>query len=589
MVAGTGHHDLSSHRESDEDNDELKQAKGKLAEQGDEQEEEEADTNSNKGSDSEKDGKQEDDDSDKREGRDKECDEMPSTQEELEDDQDECKHEDMHADKEASEHAEEDEEDEKDEKEEEEEEDEEHEDNERKRADQEDNEVEEEEEETEEVHEAEEAEEAWEEEEAEEAAEEVAEEDEEEKYEDQDEEQEEFEEAVNNDEGPALRQASSPGLPSREPRRWTGKVLNEQAMPYSTEMPALTSKSSSSGNRAQDSVDSVEASSSALLRKEMRRLEGENKHLRTEIGQERYKVQQLSKMKEEASLAQRREMEARKKEAQAIRELQGAKEYVEKKNVFALNEKADLLQRIKSFEVAVRESSDREYALRIQLQEALAENARLLGIHGGDGSADRLRKECAEFAAKLKRAEQHQERVEQKRLDDKATVKVLAAKLKAAVEAGFVAEEGICADGKAKRQLPVTSPPLCTAPQPTRRHVQQPAQPSQRPPSRRPVQATRAEDKSRTESFWPADLWALSALRQRIISLFKGDDEHASVQPSGAAAGKQARHIGSSAPLSNAKGRAAPMEEAILDSRQQYVVGALVVFIAFLAALKLYS
>lgn len=178
---------------------------------------------------------------------------------------------------------------------------------------------------------------------------------------------------------------------------------------------------------------------SPSLQKELRRLEKENKALRTEIGQEKFKVQQLQKLQDGAVQAERMAAEARKREAQALRDLEVAKSYVNKRHSFALNEKADLLQQIENLERLLQEAKDREFAMKAELQETLQFTGSAADRQTSfEREAERLRKESTELAAKLKRSDQRLQQLEQKHLDDKAKIKALAERLRVAVDRGFI-------------------------------------------------------------------------------------------------------------------------------------------------------
>jgi len=269
----------------------------------------------------------------------------------------------------------------------------------------------------------EEEEEAVEEDAAEDGAEEELEEEEEEEEEAVDEEifEEEEAEQLDNAEDWPSPSARSGG------RRW--KVPPEEEV-----FEARPSKSASS-----TAGPASGGASGALDRKEIRRLEKENKALRLEIGQERFKVQQLQKMQADADRAHRSELEARKREAMATRELEEAKRYVSKRHSFALNEKAALLQQIQDLEKRLQEAADKELALRLELQEAVGmKSSSTDRQENWQKEAERWRKDSCEQAAKLKRVEAQVQQLEDRKIADKAKLKALADQLRAAMDAGFV-------------------------------------------------------------------------------------------------------------------------------------------------------
>lgn len=206
--------------------------------------------------------------------------------------------------------------------------------------------------------------------------------------------------------------------------------------------PSGAAEGAGSLPRAQDEDHDGGAGLLADFQTEIRRLEEENKLLRMEIGQEKYKVQQLSRLREQAALATRRETAARRDQAQAARELREAKEYVERRNDFARNEKAELLLRIQDLERLAKGVADREACLRSELQDALSERAAAAErIEDAKREMERWRREALEHAGKLKRADQRLQQLEQKRLDDKARIKALADQLRATISATSVETE----------------------------------------------------------------------------------------------------------------------------------------------------
>ncbi|CAE7581368.1 Cfap97d1 [Symbiodinium natans] len=179
----------------------------------------------------------------------------------------------------------------------------------------------------------------------------------------------------------------------------------------------------------------------ADLRAQMRQMEEENQSLRDELSQEQMRVKQLQKLQVEAAQASHREFEAKKREAAASRELEEAKAYVSKRHAFALNEKAELLKQIADLERKLQESSDRELALRLEVQEAIqARTSSSTQQEDFQKEADRWRKDAAEQATRVKAAEQRAQQLEQRKLEDKAKIKALADQLQNATAAGFVAD-----------------------------------------------------------------------------------------------------------------------------------------------------
>jgi len=244
--------------------------------------------------------------------------------------------------------------------------------------------------------------------------------------EEEDGEEEEAEETREHD--GAKRRAEQPkSAEARWPLPQQAAMMRKQANGTAAK---LDGSSNGHGSGQRDSKETKE------LRREMRRLEEENGMLRMEIGQERYKVQQLTKLREQAALAHRKELQARKDQANAVRELNEARDYVDRRNEFSKHEKAELLQQIRSLETLTQEVVDRECGLKLQLQDALADrttcNER---VDEAKTEAARWQKTAVETAAKLKRADTRLQQLEQKRLDDKARIKALAEELRSALDA----------------------------------------------------------------------------------------------------------------------------------------------------------
>jgi len=149
-------------------------------------------------------------------------------------------------------------------------------------------------------------------------------------------------------------------------------------------------------------------------------------------------VQQLSKLRDEASAAHRRELQARQGEAKALRELEDAKRYVDKRNSFVQSEKAELLLRVKDLEAIVKEVQDRESGLKQELQETASDMARAMERADEAGKdLHRWRTDALDRSAKLKQADLRIQQLEQKRSEDKTRMKALAEQLKLVVEGGL--------------------------------------------------------------------------------------------------------------------------------------------------------
>lgn len=238
----------------------------------------------------------------------------------------------------------------------------------------------------------------------------------------------------------ASAKESWPSLPTRPaPRRWTGR-------------PQENGKSAANGKEGATYSNGY-GDHDPDLHSQLRQLEDENEELRKELSNEKMRVKQLQKLQVEAAQANHREFEAKKREASALRELEEAKSYVARRHTFALNEKAELLQKIQGLEKQLQEAKDREVALNLEAQEANEARADV-SIEQEDfkKEADHWRKDAAEQAARLKSAEQRLHQLEQRKLEDKAKIKALAEQLQAAVDNGFVE------DGPPDAKRPVSRP-----------------------------------------------------------------------------------------------------------------------------------
>lgn len=194
------------------------------------------------------------------------------------------------------------------------------------------------------------------------------------------------------------------------------------------------------------------------------RLEADIRELRHDLGQERFKVQQLSGLRDQMAACQRREMQARRDEGTARRELQFSQERVGKQVDFERHEKANLLQQIKSLERLVAEVNDRESGLRAELEEALHYRA------GADNLAEEAKKDTTRWrceaekqAARATVAEQRCSSFEEKHSEDKAKLYALVKQLRIGGDApaALAALAGPAASGVAQGKANgKASPPL---------------------------------------------------------------------------------------------------------------------------------
>jgi hypothetical protein len=168
------------------------------------------------------------------------------------------------------------------------------------------------------------------------------------------------------------------------------------------------------------------------LQAELRRLTDENKALRIEMGQERFKVQKLTGLRDEMANAQRREMQARRAEAIAQRDLREAKNNVGRRADFEQNERVEFQQQVKTLERLLAEATDRSMGLQTEIQEALdtKTDAEHL-ILQANKAAEHWRQDAEKQASKLKAGEQRLLQLEQRSVDDKAKIKALVDQLAA--------------------------------------------------------------------------------------------------------------------------------------------------------------
>eukprot|EP00928_Gymnodinium_smaydae_P061990 TRINITY_DN45941_c0_g1_i1.p1 TRINITY_DN45941_c0_g1~~TRINITY_DN45941_c0_g1_i1.p1 ORF type:complete len:642 (-),score=232.78 TRINITY_DN45941_c0_g1_i1:153-2003(-) len=185
-------------------------------------------------------------------------------------------------------------------------------------------------------------------------------------------------------------------------------------------LPAASGRGGANGSSS--------AGRSAPRAADLARLQAENRALRIELGQERFKVQQLSGLREQMANAQRKELQAKRAEADAQAQLRDAKSYVARRVDFETSERADLLHQIASLEKLVKEMSDREESMQRELAEALSEKANA-SLHIGEAKKETelWRKESQQLQVKLKGTEQRVEQLERRVSADKAAEK--AAKL----------------------------------------------------------------------------------------------------------------------------------------------------------------
>jgi len=287
--------------------------------------------------------------------------------------------------------------------------------------------------------------------------------------------------------------------------------------------------------------------------------------LRTEMGHERFKVQQLVKLRDEAAEAQRRELRARRGEEQALSELSEVKRYVDRRDSFDRNEKAGLLQRIGDLERQAQELQDRECCLRLELQEATAERDSVERRNSAElEGLERWRRENAGLASKLKHAEQRVQQLEQKHDGDKAKIKLLADKLRAAAAATDAPQpqkQPTSRGGKEGMKPQPASLPASTRKNGARGSPANGAHPKEEGLNR---------DLAANGWAWLQNAWL--ALSTGGVEVSNGDGKHKLHKAAAAKANGKGTHD----PDSSAQG-----------SRQQHILGGLVAFIMALALAKM--
>lgn len=160
----------------------------------------------------------------------------------------------------------------------------------------------------------------------------------------------------------------------------------------------------------------------------------DNKQLRLQIGQEQFKAQQLGKLRTQAQMCQQREMEARRGEARAMKELEEARSYVDRRNTSSTNEKTELLQSINKLENEAEEAGDREAALHVEFEDALFNQGSVEDrVEEISRERDRWHSDALAQSAKLRDLDHRVRELEQKRTESKAKIKALSNQLKVAV------------------------------------------------------------------------------------------------------------------------------------------------------------
>merc|ERR1719410_1301794 len=123
-------------------------------------------------------------------------------------------------------------------------------------------------------------------------------------------------------------------------------------------------------------------------------------------------------------------MAARRDQTRAIKELEEVKAYVDRRNEFVRHEKAGLLQQMKELERTTKEMVDRDASLRAEMWQAMSErDDAAVHVDEANRETERWKREALTHAKKLKDAEQRLQQLEQRHVEDKARIKVLAEQL----------------------------------------------------------------------------------------------------------------------------------------------------------------
>jgi len=285
--------------------------------------------------------------------------------------------------------------------------------------------------------------------------------------------------------------------------------------------------------------------------------------------------------------------------------LEEARSYVDRRNDFARNEKAELLLQIKNLERRTAEAEDREQNLRAEFREAIAESGSAgERVEEANREAQRWKKEAIEHATRLKRADSRLQQLEQKHLDDKARIKALAEQLKLAAGSDVSAGKGRVADSISEAPLKVALPHKDHVGGSTKQPAPSPpkavgtgAPPSNKrsaaPASQRLTSAA-ADAQSKVGSATPLQMARTAAslggtclrsswhLVRHVAAAARGAHHPPSNSSGGGKKGRKAAHVRDDA-------LEASLAEVTAEYRQRQVLGALVVLIVTMAAAKLWA
>jgi len=207
----------------------------------------------------------------------------------------------------------------------------------------------------------------------------------------------------------------SPTIPARDSPSRQAPAQSSKAV--AAPKPA---KSSSATTREQSPTTPLD------VKQRLKQLEQENKALRLELGQERFKIKQLGHLRDEMGACQRQEMLARKAQKQAMQDLDQSKAYVGRREEFVKCEKEELRQQILKLERAAADVADHEHILRTELEEAVyfRDNAADL-VDKAKKETEQWKKEALELNAKIKTVEHKMSQLDQRHAEDKAKIKTV--------------------------------------------------------------------------------------------------------------------------------------------------------------------
>lgn len=324
-------------------------------------------------------------------------------------------------------------------------------------------------------------------------------------------------------------------------------------------------------------------------RKSYAQLEAENKQLRVELGQACYKVQRLGKLREQTSESERKELLARQNEARIRKELDLAKEYIGKKDTHFLNEKTELLQRIKYLEESSSLIESRDKSMQEELAEAtLYRHEAAQHVEEAQKMTEKWRSEAIEQSKETKQLEHKLKAMEDRRQLDKQRLRELAGLLQGQQEGGsglFASESERPSPEKVVQKSGASKRASSRGPSQSGKrkggecvnndakfHFEDPI---------KPIKGSHISDLHLLDESTPFG----GGLQRQLAGLWQGTLRPLLLQEEGGSSGAPGRGKGKKA----SKGGSAVLanEASAGEKSQQMVLGALVVVIAGLAVAKL--